>query len=121
MAARWGFALLCLLLAGGSPRSAEPGPGREETAELLGRWVMQAEPEKVLELKAGGTGSFRGAPITWSVSGRRLTITDPGGTDTTGWKVVGDRLVLSGPFETEIVLLRESRGGPVPGGVPPSK
>ena len=121
MAVRWGFALLCLLLAGGPLRAAEPEPGRTEPAELLGRWVMQAEPEKVLELKAGGTGTFRGAPITWSVSGRRLTITDPGGTDTTGWNVVGDRLLLAGPFDTEIVLLREARSGPVPGRVPSSK
>jgi hypothetical protein len=95
---------LVLLVAATTALAAEP-------AELLGRWVSQSGPARVLELKPGGTGTIDGAPLTWSVQETRLTITDPGGTDTTGWKVVGDRLVLAGPFDTEMVFRREAPGG----------
>jgi hypothetical protein len=95
-----------LLFAATLARAAAP-------PELLGRWVMQGEPARVLELKAGGTGTIDGQPLTWSVEGTRLTITDPGGTDTTGWKVTGDRLVLTAAFGTELIFTRVAdRPGP---------
>ena len=82
---------------------------------------MQSEPGKVLELRSGGTGTFQGFPLTWSVEGSLLTVTDPSGTDTTAWKVTGDRLVLTGPFGIEIVFRREAaRPEHVPDGATPS-
>jgi hypothetical protein len=105
------------------PAPEAPRPAREpvEPSELLGRWVMQSEPGKVLELRSGGTGTFQGFPLTWSVEGSLLTVTDPSGTDTTAWKVTGDRLVLTGPFGIEIVFRREAaRPEHVPDGATPS-
>lgn len=87
--------------------SAQPAPKRAaDPGALLGRWELKGEPRRIVELRAGGSGTIDGAPLTWSVDGDRLTITDPGGTDTVGWRVEGDRLVLAGPFDTEIVLVR---------------
>ncbi len=90
------------------PTVSAPHPPvrRAEPRELLGRWETVSEPRRIVELRAGGTGTFDGLPLAWSVDGDRLTITDPGGTDTVGWRVDGDRLVLAGPFDTEIVLVR---------------
>jgi hypothetical protein len=112
---RWGVAAGPPGSTGAPPRPSGLGAdlAREERrpegpSELLGRWVMESEPGKVLELKAGGTGTFHGAPLTWSVDGSRLTVTDSSGTDTTGWTVTGDRLVLAGPFGIEIVFRRET-------------
>ena len=99
---------------------AVPPARGAEPPELLGRWVMQGEPAKILELEAGGTGSIEGQPLTWSVDGTNLTITDPGGTDTTEWKVTGNRLVLTVAIGTEIVFTRARGrpGGPVEGPTP---
>ena len=94
---------------------AAPLAPAAEPPELLGRWVMRDEPAKVLELKAGGTGTIEGKPLTWSVEGTKLTVTDPGGTDTTGWKVTGDRLVLTVAFGTEIVFTRFPHAPPKDG------
>jgi hypothetical protein len=81
--------------------------GAAEPPELLGRWVKQrGGPPKILVLEAGGTGTIDGKPLTWSVEGTKLTITDPGGTDTTGWTVTGNRLVLTIGFGSELVFLR---------------
>lgn len=93
-----------------APEAPLARPAREgrQPSALLGRWAMQSEPGKVLELKSGGTGTFHGFPITWSVEGSRLTVTDPSGTDTTAWRVTGDRLVLTGPFGIEIVFRRKA-------------
>jgi hypothetical protein len=77
-----------------------------EPPELLGRWELQGDPPRRVELRPGGTGTIDGYPLTWSVDGDRLTITDPGGTDTTGWRVEGDRLLLAGPFDSQLVLVR---------------
>lgn len=115
------WVLLAVSAAGPAPAATEPravttvspsrprAPAPERSGDaraLLGRWQMAAAPRRIVELRAGGTGSIDGLPLTWSVEGDRLTITDPGGTDTVGWRVDGDRLVLAGPFDTEIVLVR---------------
>jgi pimeloyl-ACP methyl ester carboxylesterase len=91
-------------------RASRPGdpPG------LPGRWVLQDGTGHLLQLRAGGTGTFRGEPLTWTVDGPRLTMVDASGSDTTGWRIEGDRLVLTGPFETEIVLAREPGGARPP-------
>jgi hypothetical protein len=95
-------------VASGACAPARPPPiaAVADPPELLGRWELQAEPRRIVELRPGGTGTIDGQPLRWSVDGDRLTVTDPGGTDTTGWRVEGDRLVLAGPFDSQIVLVR---------------
>ena len=90
-----------------------------EPAELVGRWVMVAEPPMVLELKPGGTGSIDGQPLAWAVEGTRLTVTDPSGTDTTQWRLDGGRLVLTAAFGTKIVFIREDAKPHTAGPSPP--
>jgi hypothetical protein len=84
-------------------RATRPG----DPPALPGRWILQDGTGHLLELRPGGSGTFRGEPLAWTVDGSRLSMVDASGSDTTGWRIEGDRLVLSGPFDTEIVLARE--------------
>jgi hypothetical protein len=81
---------------------------------LVGRWALELDPSQVMVLKGDGTGSFAGEPIRWQVRDGQLAITDREGvTDTNGYRLQGDQLVMQGQGGLTVGF-RRSGAAPAP-------
>jgi hypothetical protein len=63
--------------------------------ELVGKWLMEANPESRFELRADGTGSFDGQAVHWSAAEGMLTIRGEEGSESIAYKLEQGRLLLS--------------------------
>src|SRR5262245_60673468 len=61
--------------------------------KLIGTWTLDGQPFMTLE--AGGKGSMDGDSFQWSAEGGALKISGDGETESMGYQLDGDRLLLS--------------------------